>query len=307
MSFRARLRRTVRRLALTVDPARTTALPPIFVGGTGRSGTTVTARILGAHPANHMVAKEVRFLSDEGGLCDLSEGRTGVGRFSKRVREQWFDRGDGDGLQAVMDRATVEDALDRLRHDVEVDRLAGAAAFTHRLLDPLAVAAGAQRWIEMTPGNVYVAPALLRIFPDMRLVHSVRDGRDVACSVARLNWGPDDLDEALDWWAAGLERAWTATEALPPDRLLVMQMEDLVANDREAAYGRLLAFAGLGDNPVMRAYFDDRATIERAHIGRWQSDVPSERRASFDAHYRTVEGRLSDAALELSTSGVPSR
>ena len=305
MSLRARIRRTVRRLALTVDPARTTTLPPIFVGGTGRSGTTVTARILDAHPANHMVAKEVRFLSDDGGLCDLAAGRIGVGRFSKRVRELWFDRGDGEGLQALMDRAAVEDALERLRRDVDVDPVAAAAAFTHRLLDPLAVAAGAQRWIEMTPGNVYVAPALLRIFPDMRLVHSVRDGRDVACSVARLTWGPDDLDEALDWWAAGLERAWKATEALPPDRLLVMRMEDLVANDREAAYRRLLAFAGLEDDPVMRSYFEDRATVERAHIGRWQTDVPPERRAAFDAHYRSLEAHLSAVAPELAMSGVP--
>lgn len=307
MSLRARVRRTVRRLALTVDPARTTTLPPIFVGGTGRSGTTVTARILDAHPANHMVGKEVRFLSGDGGLCDLVEGQTGFGRFSKRVREQWFDRGDGEGLQALMDRAVVEDALERLRRDVDVDRLAAAAAFTHRLLDPLAAAAGAQRWIEMTPGNVYVAPTLLRMFPDMRLVHSVRDGRDVACSVAPLAWGPDDLDDALDWWAAGLERASKATEAVPPDRLLVIRMEDLVANDREASYGRLLAFAGLEDNPAMRSYFEDRATAERAHIGRWESDVPPDRRAVFDAHYRSLEARLSAVVPELSTSGAPGR
>jgi len=40
---------------------------PIFVGGTGRSGTTVTAMALGSHPRIHMVPIEVRFIVDPGG------------------------------------------------------------------------------------------------------------------------------------------------------------------------------------------------------------------------------------------------
>ena len=44
---------------------------PLFVGGTGRSGTTVVARILGSHPDTYMIPIEVRLIVDDDALCDL--------------------------------------------------------------------------------------------------------------------------------------------------------------------------------------------------------------------------------------------
>jgi HEAT repeat protein len=48
----------------------------IFVGGTGRSGTTITSGLLGRHPAWKRLHTEVKFISNHGGLSDLVEGRT---------------------------------------------------------------------------------------------------------------------------------------------------------------------------------------------------------------------------------------
>lgn len=53
------------------------ALPrPIFVGGTGRSGTTIFYRSLGCHPRIHVFPNEMRFLIDPGGLMDLIDNCT---------------------------------------------------------------------------------------------------------------------------------------------------------------------------------------------------------------------------------------
>ena len=282
----------------TDDGPRTTTLPPVFVGGTGRSGTTITGTLLGAHPAYEMVPTEVRFISASGGLVDLAAGRTTFEAFEARLLDFWFGRGPRKGLHLFLDRSTVEAALPALRRDLAADPWGAGRRFTYALLDPVADAAGARGWIEMTPANVVAARGLLRMFPDMRLVHSVRDGRDVACSVVPFHWGPDDVDEALDWWATKLEKGFAACDSLPADRVLVVQMEALVVRDREGEFARLLAFLGLDDDPAIRAFFDGRMGPDGAHAGRWRRDVPPDRLAAFEAHYeRLAQGSPRPAAV----------
>ncbi len=266
-------------------------MQPVFMGGTGRSGTTVTAALIDRHPAFRRIRTEVKFVAVKGGLCDLAEGRTSYDAFAQRVLGEWFHRGS-KGLQAILDRSAVEAALPELCDGLRADPWAAGRAFTHRLLDPIAEAAGAGAWIEMTPANVLAARGLYRMFPDMRLIHSVRDGRDAACSVVPMPWGPDDLDAALDWWGRKLERGFAACDALPPDRVLVVQMEDLIIRDRERQYARIIEFLGVEDDPVMHAFFDSRMTADGTHAGRWRTDVPEDRRAAFEAHYRTLADQL---------------
>ncbi|GIH03678.1 hypothetical protein Rhe02_17450 [Rhizocola hellebori] len=49
---------------------------PIFVAGTGRSGTSRIANIIGEHPLIHRIPMETKFLIDPGGLRDLADALT---------------------------------------------------------------------------------------------------------------------------------------------------------------------------------------------------------------------------------------
>ncbi|MET7831476.1 sulfotransferase [Micromonospora sediminicola] len=49
---------------------------PVFVAGTGRSGTSRIADIIGEHPLIHRIPMETRFLVDPGGLRDLTDALT---------------------------------------------------------------------------------------------------------------------------------------------------------------------------------------------------------------------------------------
>jgi len=49
---------------------------PIFVAGTGRSGTSQLANILGEHPQIHRIPIETHFIVDPGGLRDLADALT---------------------------------------------------------------------------------------------------------------------------------------------------------------------------------------------------------------------------------------
>ncbi len=294
-TMRRQVRRVMRNLGRPVNrPVQPAAgqIRPVFVGGTGRSGTTVTAKLLGAHPACHAIPIEVRFITDPGGLCDLAEGRTTFQQFRRKLLRHWFHRklanGEERGLYRVLDRPAVEDALPTLRGGLARDPWRASETFVHTMLDPIAAAGGADRWVEMTPPNAHVAPAILRMFPDMKLIHSVRDGRDVACSVAPLGWGPSTPGAALDWWAESLEDAFAACDQLSGDRVLIVQLEDLVGRDREHQLARLCEFVGLDIDSAMRAYFESQVTAERAHVGRYRGDIPGDQLPAFQAQYDAI-------------------
>ena len=53
----------------------------------------------------------------------------------------------------------------------------------------------------MSSHNVREAQTILRLFPEARIIHALRDGRDSASSVTGKTWGPRSIGAAIGWWA----------------------------------------------------------------------------------------------------------
>jgi len=261
----------------------------IFVGGTGRSGTTVTARLLGSHPDLALIRYEVRFHAASGGLADLLAGGSELRVFCRAFRRVWF-KGAGPGvggLHRLVTENAFEAALRRFRRAFDTDPDGAARHLLASLLDPLA--GNAAGWVEHTPETALVAATMHRLLPGARLVQVVRDGRDVASSVAARDWGTDDVVEGVRWWGWRMVRAAAETERLPPGRHSVIRFEDLVARRREAVYGDLLIAAGIDDHPAVRSFFDGQVRPESAHGGRWHDEA---RAGDIDLAYRAARARL---------------
>ena len=131
----------------------------------------------------------MKFITDQDGLTDLIAGRTSIVAFEDRLLAKWFRRTVDRGLHQITERETLRAAVRELDADLKSDPILAARRFTLRLLDPAAVAAGKRGWIDSTPSTIRAAGLLAQILPDARLVHLVRDGRDVACSFRRAPGG----------------------------------------------------------------------------------------------------------------------
>ena len=266
----------------------------LFTGGTGLSGTRIVGELLGTHPAFVLIPIETRFISLGGGLCDLANERVTFEQFEERFLGEWYPSIGRRGIDHYVDRSIVDPALARLRDGHRGLPFTSARQFAHAILDPIAEAAGVHGWVETTPGNAHRARSLERMFPSMRLVHTYRDGRDVASGVVSLDWGPNDLAAGLDWWADGIGRAFGAVARVEDGRAMNLQMEDLVARNRDAAYRRLVDSLGLSDALETRAFFDERMTEADVHIGRWRADVAPHDLAEFEAHHERLAAALVD-------------
>ena len=81
----------------------------------------------------------------------------------------------------------------------------------------------------------------------------VRDGRDVALSLRRMPFGPNNAWAAAQWWARGI-RAGARAQREHPGAVLTVRYEDLAQRPQEEVR-RLCSFLGLG-------YADDMLALE---------------------------------------------
>jgi hypothetical protein len=257
----------------------------VFVGGTGRSGTHIVARLLGRHPRYADVPIESRFHCNKRGMPDLLEGRITMAGFLSKLREFWWHRvrvdGEPRGLYNLMTRRTFDDAADHFASTYHSDPVDSCRRLFCDLLWPLADEVGKPGLVEMSSHNVKEAQTLRRLFTRSRFIHTVRDGRDTASSVTTKTWGPDDLIKGIDWWADRLRAIEVGVRgeedgtryAVPADRFRVLVLDDLVQGNRETEYEALIDFMRLEDDPAIRSFFEREMSPGAAHIGRWRDGV----------------------------------
>lgn len=80
---------------------------------------------------------------------------------------------------------TPEAALDALAPHIRTRPHAPVADHYHHLFQLLMAMFGKTRWVERSGASVIFAPPILRLFPDAKIVHLTRDGRETALSMAR--------------------------------------------------------------------------------------------------------------------------
>jgi hypothetical protein len=249
--------------------------PLIFVGGAPFSGTEIVARLLDAHPGMVALPVAARFHSDDRGMPALLGGRIALDSFLAELRGPWW-AGPSErepGLGEVVPRERFEAEIERFRDSYHRDPLVACRALFLSLLGP--VADGGQRLVESTPANMGGAQTLVKLFPEARFVHVVRDGRDAA---AAGEPGAGRLGAGVGRWADELREIESAVRgeedgapyALPAGRFGVVVLDQLAAGDRDGSYRALLGLLDVEDDPRMRSFQEHRLGAEEIGRGRWR-------------------------------------
>ena len=115
---------------------------------------------------------------------------------------------------------------------------------------------------------------LLRIWPDARFIHLLRDGRDVARSRVELGWAGNMYTGVQSWIDA--ERLWAKlVDEVPASRRMEVRYERLVC-EPEAELARICEFLGLTYDPAMLSY-DLDSTYSKPDAGlidQWRRKLP---------------------------------
>jgi len=231
--------------------------PPFLVVGAQRSGTTMLRLMLNRHP-ELFVPFESGFIPDfharSARYGDLAD-HASASRLLDDIADHPLVRKGG----LVGDRSAI---LARPH--------ATYAELVRGIFEVEAARHGKRRWGDKTPSYVTDLDVMWTLFPGCRIVHLVRDGRDVAWSNRGVAWGIRNLPAvAADWrWKTTLGRK---VGRVLGSAYLEVRYEDLVL-DTTAVLGKLCAFLEVDYVPDMLDYPSDAAARMPADSLRWHQN-----------------------------------
>ena len=283
--------------------------------------------MLQRHPQFHAsLPREIKFLTSRHGLLNLIYqrplsleedlhglrnnlvtrvmpllGRNQLHYFSQKLDGPWWSEdgksGNPRGLIQSLSKDIVEQAHQRFKQSFKSDPASASREFFYTLAQAQIKKPETKYFGDSTPVNMMHAYHIKELLPDARFINVIRDGRDVALSISKEHWGPNDPHAGLSWWA---NRVLKSAQALAKiDRTFVheFRIEDLVVRNRDQSYENILNFLQLEDAPKLRQYFQEQMSTERLHIGRWRSEVKDPER--FDATYRSLCEKLQSKRVEI--------
>ena len=282
---------------------------PIFIGGTGRSGTTILGDLLNEHTlVRTSNPTEIKFLANRGGFLDVVFGsmssqienrqkisilhyRTFRERaqkdflhrsqrfdeFNKKIWERWWEidapAPHGPGLHAGIDKKDLQRLLGIYSKNIKRKPIQQARKFMKSFIYLQKDQKAEKYWAETTPMNISYSHRLIKLFPEAKFIVIRRDPRDVIASLLTKDWGPNTPLEGIEWIEARLRSDNDAISAVAPNQVLVIHLEDLVTNSPEETYLKILEFLELKDEPAMRKFHTTKMTKENASSGRWKTEI----------------------------------
>ncbi len=198
---------------------------PVLVGAE-RSGTTLLRLMLNHHPSLSWINEfeyAVDFVGDDGALPNVDD-------FARRMETQRVFRASGFTIDRGLRYLELVRSFVQQRRERSGRALVGLTV--HRHFD-----------------------RVLRLWPQARFIHLIRDGRDVARSCVEMGWA-GHVHHGVERWIEA-ERLWERVQAgLPSQRWIELTYEDLI-REPEVQLARLCDFLGVAYSPAMLSYPSD--------------------------------------------------
>ena len=217
----------------TASDWRPAAGDMVFIGGTGRTGTHLLARLLYRHPHFAEVPIELRLQCDKRGMPALLTGRVTLADFLSRLRDFWWHRvrvstASHAASTNPQTRNEFDAALERFEVDYPSDPVPACRGLFVDLLASPAARQGKPGLVEMSSHNVREAHTLRQLFAEARFLHSVRDGRDAAASATTKTWGPDSILKGIDGRADRLRAIEVGVRSMDDGAAYLLSPADLL-------------------------------------------------------------------------------
>jgi len=279
----------------------------IFIGGTGRSGTTILAKALAKDRKIYSLPTELRFVTDPDGLIDLKSalvdewsfyrGDFACERFRsliKNLSTKYLNNYPNSNFNNVVGsdflNKWVENFICEFAYDYSVNNWAARATLFTKIITKLIISIkkdffritknnldtffneickknDAEFIIDHTPTNILHAAFLKNIYPSLKIINIYRDPRDVISSYATKDWGNRKFEYNVKWVFDIIKRWDEQKEKIEQDDYLEIKFENFVINYEETM-NQIYSFIGK-KLPSSPPNID----LSKHNIGRWKKTL----------------------------------
>lgn len=277
----------------------------MFVLGSPRSGTTLLYHML-------LSAGNFAVYLTESNVFNLLRPRFGnlsVKRNRQALMKVWL--GSKLFTRSGLDANEVEEKI--------LLECRSSGDFLRIVMEEIARKQGVARWADCTPDHLFYLSAIKREIPQALVVHILRDGRDVALSLAKQGWiRPFPWDRKKGVLVAGLYWQWMVNKGKENGHMLgadytELHFEDLIQNPRSTLeklgqfiehdldYDKILKVRIGSVSDPNTSFKVEPGTKEFNPVGRWHSQFATEQLAVFEG---MVGQTLENLGYELATKGT---
>jgi hypothetical protein len=268
--------------------------PYLFIVGCPRSGTTLLQRMVDAHP-------QIAIMSESRWIAEWFEERKGLtpdGTITSELLSQLLENPRFVRLHI---------GRERLMTLIPDGSPVSYSSFVTGIFDLYGERKGKPLVGNKTPAYVRKLDVLHTLWPKVRFVHLIRDGRDVCLSVANwpkacqadkpgsfTTWRDGPVSTTALWWDLNVRRGRQAAGSLEPRLYYEIRYESLVSHPREEC-ASLCAFLGLRYDDAMLRFHEGRTrsdpglSAKRARrpvtpgLRDWRSQMPAQDVERFEA------------------------
>lgn len=270
--------------------------PPFFIVGCPRTGTKLLRSILSSH-SEVAIPKETFYFS----------------QLLKRARP--FLRGstitDLKGFLRVVKSFKYTEQFNPFIEDLafDEDRPPSAGEFLTEVCSAYARSLGKARWGEKTPNHLWCWKTIDEALPNCKFIVTVRDGRDVICSMQKKPWSSGSTFADAFRWKLDVNKGLRLLGELGPRRAMQLSYDELVT-EPEKAVSKVCRHLGLAFEPSMLEEFEDTLDMSRYRAaGRWDESsgriyTTSIRRFERDLDSKTASYLTCLLSRELRKIGV---
>ncbi len=266
--------------------------PYVFIVGCPRSGTTLLQRVVNAHP-------KIAVMPESPWIYQLLKQRTGM------TPERTVKK---DIVPALLEHpkfANLGITREQLQSLIGENQRATYATFVQRIFHLYGKMQDKDLVGNKTPALVRRLEVVHELWPEARIVHLIRDGRDVFLSMknrplrnrdsrSRIAWAEDPVSTVGLWWELNVQMGRKAGETLGPRLYYEMSYELLVSNPTGACK-KLCGFLEVPQSDAMLRFYERGKTQKDSRpitpgLRDWRSQMPPEDVEVFES----AAGRMLD-------------